>query len=745
MLSLRGTETMSGLDECVVTVGSSAETAAKLDEALGREALLIIERAGDESSLRRMRGIVEEVFPSGVTVGKSQRQTEIKIVPRLKELEHSRSCQVFQDVDVVEIARQLFGLWQIELEARLRPQPLKREYCTQINETDLDFLSRILSEEGIHFHLDHREDKSVVVLVNDARGYEPIVGEEILPYRDAQGAVTVEHVKSIRRERRVATGAVAYRDYNFVKPQREMAARTETNKPNDPATLTARELYEYPGHYNDPDEESAGLDEAVQGSTRSGMARTKMRLEEQRSRALTFSGTSTCLRMRVGQLFQIIDHTDEAFNRKYLVTGLTIVAESSSALWLDRGDRTPIAGAGLSIEFSAVPAEVTIRPCVRPKPPAHLRIARVVGPKEDEPYVDEYGRVKIQFAWDREGQLDEKSSCWVRMATPVAHHNQGSYVAHRVGAEVVVDFLDGDIDRPIVIGALYNGENRQPQALPDDATRAVLYRGLSVPGNKGKNEISCEDRAGSEEIFLHAQKDLNEQILNDHNEAIAVNQTSTVGVNQVVSVGVNQMVNVGANRTVTIGANETITVMKKRKETVSGGEEVTVSSGRTHAVATGDESLTVEAGDRKVTVAKKDELKAKERIEQVETTIDVSAGTSIKIHRNADDATFELKAGEALLATSTKIVLSNESSRITMDGGVIEIAAAEELILSSGGAKLSLKQDGTWTAVGSKEVELACSNSKVKLVPAKASMSGAEIDVTAVGNAVLGGSKIMIG
>jgi type VI secretion system secreted protein VgrG len=126
---------------------------------------------------------------------------------------------------------------------------VKREYCTQVHETDFDFLSRIFAEEGIHFHLEHGKDKTVVVLVNDSRGYNPIAGKEKIPYRDAGGAITVDHIKSIRRERRVRPGSVAYRDYNFIKPQRETTSREETSAPNAPGTLTAREFYEYPGYY----------------------------------------------------------------------------------------------------------------------------------------------------------------------------------------------------------------------------------------------------------------------------------------------------------------------------------------------------------------------------------------------------------------------------------------------------------------------------------------------------------------
>jgi type VI secretion system secreted protein VgrG len=741
VLSFFGRDTLSGLSSYDLTVGSSAEVAAGLDDALGREVVFQVERADDDTSLHVMRGVVEEIFPSGVTVGKKQRETHLRIVPRLAELSHAQGCRVFQNLTVVEIAKQLFKLWHIEIDARLHPEPLKREYCTQVNETDFDFLSRIFAEEGIHFHLEHGKEKTVVVLVNDSRGYNPIAGKEKIPYRDAGGAITVDHIKSIRRERRVRPGSVAYRDYNFLKPQRETTSREETATPNAPGTLTAREFYEYPGHYNDPDEESVGVGEDVQRKTRSGAARAKLRLEEQRSQALTFSGTSTSLRMRVGQRFEIADHADKAFNGKFIIIGVQVGGATGDPARLDRGDRT--SSAGIDIDFTAVPAETPIRPFVPPKPRAHLRTARVVGPKQDEPHVDEFGRIRIQFAWDREGQLDDKSSCWVRMATPVAHHNQGNYIAHRVGAEVLVDFLDGDVDRPIVVSALFNGDNRQPQKLPDDATRAVLYRGLSVPGNKGKNEISCEDRAGKEEILIHAQKDLNERVLHNHSETVGANQSYSIGANQSFSVGANQSISVGANRSVNVKGDENIHIVNSRHENVDDGESVTVKGGRSHTVSTKDDSLSVSAGNRSVAIALEHKLSAKSVVEVVETTVDINAGTSITIHHGGD-STFALKAGEASLGAATKIIISTPSGQITLAGGKVEVAAKDELILGSGGAKISMKKDGTLTLQGDVKVALVSGGSSVTLEPASAVVNGAAVNVTASGMMEISGAMVKI-
>jgi uncharacterized protein involved in type VI secretion and phage assembly len=328
------------------------------------------------------------------------------------------------------------------------------------------------------------------------------------------------------------------------------------------------------------------------------------------------------------------------------------------------------------------------------------------------------------------------------MMTPVAHGDEGWFSAHKVGSEVLVDFIDGDIDRPVVMGALYNGREKQPYKQPDDVAKSS-WKVKSIPGGKGFNEFTFDNTSGKENVILHAQKDRTETILHNHVETIKANQTTSVGANQTISVGADQTVSVGANRTLSVGKNETTKVKGKREEHVDTAEEVTIKAGRTHTIATGDESLTVSDGSRTVSVKNDDKFKSKTKADEIETTYDINAGTSITIHHK-DDATLQLKEGEATLGTKTKVVISNPSGTVTLADNKVTIAAKDELVLGCGAAKISLKKDGTVSISGSAKVALACNNSTVSLEPAQAVVNGAAVNVTASGMMEISGALIKL-
>jgi type VI secretion system secreted protein VgrG len=232
-------------------------------------------------------------------------------------------------------------------------------------------------------------------------------------------------------------------------------------------------------------------------------------------------------------------------------------------------------------------------------------------------------------------------------------------------------------------------------------------------------------------------------VLHNHSETVGANQSYSIGANQSFSVGANQSISVGANRTVDVKGDENIHINNSRHESVDDGESVTVKGGRSHTVATKDDALSVATGNRSVAVALMHKLTAQSVVEEIATTVDINAGTSITIHHGGD-ATFQLKAGEASIGTASKIVLSNGSSTITIDGGTISLGAAEELLLSCGASKLSLKADGTLSVQGPKEVGIGSGGSSVKLEPASAVFNGSAVNVTASGMMEISGAMVKI-
>ncbi|WP_394828989.1 type VI secretion system Vgr family protein [Pendulispora albinea] len=706
----------------VVATDPDPEAIASLEAALGSDARFAVTKGGDVS--RIVHGIITRVQPDGAFKGETQARVVFVLEPRLANLRHRGGFRIFQNMAMHEIVLALCDSEQIKCSWLIKGRPPKREYCTQFNESDFAFIRRLASDEGMHFYFTHDDEETTLTFANDPGGYPEIEPKIRIPFNDTIGAVDSEHVRSIRRSQNVRVGAFEHRDYNFLEPNNPLVARAETAGKETAANSHKREFRDYPGWSVQKDGE--------------GKARAQMRLDELRSDASVVAGTALSLRLSPGRTFTLEGHREDGFNRKLLVTGVRMSGAVQGAL----RDGSGVRGGTRPTEFKAVPAEVTIHPKRRPKPQSRLQSARVVGPKDGDPYVDERGRVKVQFFWDRDGKFDENSSCWIRMMTPAAHLDEGFWQAHKVGSEVVVGFIDDDIDRPMILGAVYNTVQPQLYPLPAQVAKSV-WRTNSIPGNKGFNEITQDNTAGREVIFLHAQKDHKEVVLHNHMESIGANQTSSVGANQTVSVGANRSVSVGANHTVTVTANETNTVHGKRTEKVDTGEDVTVKAGRTHTVETGDEKLSVKAGKRAVSVSAEDSLTADSKKDKVTTTFDLDAGTSITIH-HGKDSTLTLKENTAELNTAKEIKLTNSKSTITLKEGVLSIEATDEIALKAGPASISLKNDGTVTISGATKVGIGCQSSTVNLEPAQAVVNGAAVNVTASGVMEISGAMIKI-
>ncbi len=696
-------EALSTLFEWTIEVVIDPEKTPTIEDTIGRDAeFQIVDSQG--KTLRTVHGIVGEVNPLGPSG--NQALVALTVVPKLAELQYRTDTRIFQDMPVNEIVEAIFKPLAIQPYWMVLGQPPKRDYRVQKNETDYNFFCRILADAGIHFYFVHDGKGTKVYFASDPKGYINIDGDTKLPFREIAGAVTVDHVASAEQRRALRPAAVMMRDYDFAAPGKDLTVKEEVSGPHDDERAPRREIYIYPGDY---------IEKPV------GTSLAKRRLEEARSDALVFSGKSSCVQLEAGRKFTLEKHPDETFNREWTITRLSASGRRGGIL-ADTGQGS---GPGFTVSFLGVPSDINNpRPARIPGPPAHPESAVVVGPAAGSPFVDKYGRVKVQFHWDRQGKKDEHSSCWLRVMTPAAGGGRGIWFPPRVGDEVIVQHIDGDLDRPFVGGAIYNGAEMQPNPLPDQSAKSTI-KTLSIPASaKGFNELTFTDTAGSEEIFLHAQKDRRTAVLHNHNE--------TVGANQSVTVGANQSITVGANRSVTVGANETTHIKGKREEHVDTAEEVHIKAGRTHTIATADDSLTVSVGNRTVDVALKDTHHAQTKVETIDQTFELKAGTSIWAHTIGGDAEVKVEAGGVVqINTKTKVVLWTPSGNITLADDKITLSAVAEIELQVEGASLSLKKGGTIELKGGKEIKASVGGSSLTLDPSKAALDGGEVDLNA--------------
>ena len=729
--SFKAREGLSALFEWQIDVAVDTESIPTLEDTLGQDAEFNILRDG--KVLRVVRGIIAEVTPQ--TTSRRQSHITLTLVPKLAELQYVTNNRVYQGetgdrkltVDkVVEAMFKPYGgidtYWRV-------PKPEAREYRVQKDETDYEFFCRLLADAGIHFHFLHDDKKTQVILVDDPKGYQPIEGDAELPYQETGGAVTVDHVGSMHRTRRLRPGRVLMQDYDLTRPWNDMEVKQELPEPHDAERAPRRQTYIYPGNY---DREHRDND---------GKALAKRRLEEARSDAFLFGGRSSCVRFEVGRKFKLENHPDDVYEREYLITEITLEGHRAG-VFADSGKGK--SAPGFVANFAAVPSDTRLQPARRPRPPSPPETAKVVGPQTGSPWVDQYGRVKVQFAWDRDGKWDEMSSCWLRVMTPSAGSDRGIWFPPRVGDEVVIMFFDGDLDRPFVAGAMYNATDTQQYHPVDKHYSKNTIRTRTVPFNgKGFNEITLDDLAGKEEIFLHAQKNLREVVLANHSESIGANQSTNVGANQDITIG--------KDRKETVHGTEHIVIDKKRYEHVHADEEVIIDHGRKHTIADSGDKLTIIEGDRTVILFAGNHITKVPHMTELETE-NSKTHASNSIHARGDIGvrlmqgnSFYHMAGDAVsLSANEELSIINEAQQLHFQKGNITLTATKEMVLKCGNASISLKEDGTIAIVGTKAVTMACHKSTVSLDPKSSTVEGTSAKITAKGVCTVSGAFVKI-
>jgi type VI secretion system secreted protein VgrG len=414
-------------------------------------------------------------------------------------LTRTNDCRIFQDQSVPDIVKAVFADHvDAAFEFSLSRPYRRRSYCVQYRESDYHFVARLLEDEGIYWHVRHDEDRHVLVLQDHLACHSLAQGCEALPYIEEASSVTpnTEYITQWDFSRRIRPGRVAVTSYNFEKPNAHLDSKAQQVRKHD---LSDYEQFDYLGDYTDADD---------------GRDQVGVRLEEQQARHERLQARSNAHGLVEGSLFGLQRHPRPDQNAQYLCVATRIRARSDGA---EAGQRA----GSYRCDFSAIPANSQFRPARQTPRPVMQgpQTAVVVGPKGEEIHTDAHGRVKVQFRWDRYGEHDARSSCWMRVSQPWAGSGSGMMAIPRVGQEVIVDFLEGDPDQPVITGRLYNANQTPPYPLPAGAHMTGL-RSRSTPGGAGMSELVIHDQAGQELVSIRSQKDMQTLVL--HNQATVV-------------------------------------------------------------------------------------------------------------------------------------------------------------------------------------------------------------------------------
>ncbi len=553
---MHGEERLSGLFQFTLEMYSE-DKALSFDDIVGKHATVTLKL--QDGSSRYIDGLVTRMIQAGSDGAHHLYIAEIR--PWLWLLTLTRSSKIYQNKTALQIIQDIFDtLGFTDYSDKTSATYTEREYCVQYQESDFQFVSRLMEDEGVFYFFEHASGKHTLVLADDADAHATCPGLTQARY----GSVLIGETPSddllteLSVERQVVLNEYKMDDFNFETPSNELLSKV-TGQSGKLA------FYDYPGGYTKKD---------------AGDAIASKRLQMCEVPGKSISGQGHCRPFAAGHKFTLVDHYRPDVNADYVLSHVSFNCTQD----------------GYQGSFKAFPSSVPFRPArMTPRPRIHgTQTAIVSGKSGEEIWTDKYGRVKVQFHWDQEGKSDENSSCWVRVAQGWAGKSWGSIFIPRVGQEVVVSFLDGDPDRPLVTGCVYNATQTVPYTLPDNQTRSTIKTNVSKGGG-GSNEIRFEDKKDSEEIYIHAQKDMNVLVDNDWTSTIKQNRASTVQEgNETLTVQ-------KGNRTVKVEkGDETHEVKGKRELTVTGNETHTNKADFTQTV-TGAYKLTVD-GDLTIDV-----------------------------------------------------------------------------------------------------------------------------------------------
>ena len=563
VVRFEGTEGISELYRFLVEVQCD-DPDLDLEQLAGKSGALLIRGTGE---VRRVQGQVSRAELAGI--GVNQSRYLIEIVPAVWYLTLRQDCRIFQEKDAKAIITAVLedaGIPSDRFRFSLSGQHPVFEYCVQYRESDWAFISRLCEEAGIFYFFEHAEEGEVLVMADSEVVPVAIADPAEVKFHDPFGHQQDEEVvSSFRYGRSVRPVSYALRDHNFKTPTQTMHGENSAD-----GLVSNLALFDYPGEY------------AVASD---GATFAEIRLQEQRAYAERGIGEGNVKRFTPGYRVTMENHAREGLNREYLITRVIHHGVSPQASMEEAGDTQ----ADYMNSFELIPSDVAFRPPrITPRPVVHgVQPAVVTGPSGEEIYCDEYGRVKVQFFWDRRGEYNEKSSCWIQPSHAWMGGQYGSIFLPRIGQEVIVDFVEGNPNRPVIVGRVNNQDNMPPYALPDEKTKSTIKTNSSTGGG-GFNEIRFEDKAGEEQIFIHAQKDVDMQVLNDRRELIGNDRALVVRNDRKASIENDDELTVANDRNqkfgrdlnTVVGNNENLEIGVDYGRKVKGKESIKVTGTR---------------------------------------------------------------------------------------------------------------------------------------------------------------------
>ncbi len=610
--------------------------------------------------------------------------------PEQELLTFSHDCRVYQDVTVVDVVKHLFT------EHRLRPcrealfeKYRKWDYLTQYRESAFDFIRRILAVEGIYFFFDHLADGTQMVLADSVSSHEARKGWESVPLVTTSMGRRIEPDALSRWQEAsaLATNGITLRDFDF--RLRGMPAVLDGKK-EIPDADKKRSLhrYEYPGiftlNHNRADGDS-------QASLTEGERLAMVRLEEKQSHLVRYEGEGAARNLHVGSTFSLANVP--AFSgRQFLITATEVAFRHPA---FESGSH--LSGPQCHARVTAIDSDVPFRmPRIEKPVIAGPQTARVVGPSDEEIWTDKFGRIRIQFHWDREGKNDEKSTCWVRVAQAWAGNRWGAIHIPRIGNEVVVSFLDGDPDRPLVTGSVYNADNMPPYELPANSTQTGIKSRSTKGGNATNfNEIRFEDKKGLEVLHMQAERDMTTLVKHDQTTNVDVNRTVIVGGNQTTKVHAKRATTVDAEDSKTVHGSESTTVDLNRELIVTGESKTQVTKKAALGFSADRETKVV--GTDETTVGKSVLKQGGTKLEYADGSVDLKTEGWLKISHAGAKIHIDAE-GNVSIETDKELKLVADGASATFADGKAEISAEKEVIIVVGTNTIKVDSTGVTTS-----------------------------------------------